>query len=234
MNIGLFGIMLIFMVIGWAVSRRLKSKFKEYTNVPTSNGMSGAEVAEIMLKENNIFDVEITCVPGSLTDHYNPQNKTINLSNDVYSGRNVAAAAVAAHETGHAVQHATAYSMLQLRSTLVPVVQFSSKMMNYIFMASIFFSFALHWISNDFMLTIIILGQGSLALFSLITLPVEFDASNRALIWLQSNRHGIVDRIGYAKAKNALTWAAMTYVVSALAAVTQLLYWVMMFVGRRD
>ncbi|MBT6438916.1 MAG: zinc metallopeptidase, partial [Flavobacteriales bacterium] len=135
MNIGLFGIMLIFMVIGWAVSRRLKSKFKEYTNVPTSNGMSGAEVAEIMLKENNIFDVEITCVPGSLTDHYNPQNKTINLSNDVYNGRNVAAAAVAAHETGHAVQHATAYSMLQLRSTLVPVVQFSSKMMNYIFMA---------------------------------------------------------------------------------------------------
>lgn len=234
MNMGLFGIMIVFMIIGWAVSGRLKNRFKKYTQIPTSNGMNGAEVARQMLQDNNIHDVEIVSVPGQLTDHYNPQNKTINLSQDVYHGRNVAAAAVAAHETGHAVQHATAYSMLQLRSTLVPIVQFSSKMMNYIFMASIFFSFALHWINNDVMLLIIILGQGSLALFSLVTLPVEFDASNRALVWLQSSRRGVVDHVGYDKAKNALTWAAMTYVVSALAAVTQLLYWVMMFMGRRD
>lgn len=234
MNGGLFVIMIVFMAIGWAVSSRLKSKFKKYSKIPTANGMSGAEVARLMLQDNNIHDVEIISVPGKLTDHYNPQNKTINLSQDVYNGRNVAAVAVAAHETGHAVQHATAYSMLQMRSAMVPIVQFSSKMMNYIFMASIFFSFALHWINNDVMLTIIILGQGSLALFSLITLPVEFDASNRALVWLQSSKRGIVDNVGYDKAKNALTWAAMTYVVSALAAVTQLLYWVMMFAGRRD
>lgn len=230
---GLFLITMVFMAIGWAVSARLKSRFKQYSEVPTSNGMNGADVARQMLIDNNIHDVEITCVPGQLTDHYNPTNKTINLSEDVYHGRSVAAAAVAAHETGHAVQHATAYAMLQFRSALVPLVQFSSKMMNIIFMASIFFSFALHWFNTDIMFLIIIAGQASLALFSLVTLPVEFDASDRALVWLKSRR-GVVDTVGYDKAKNALTWAAMTYVVSALAAITQLLYWVMLFMGRRD
>lgn len=229
---GLFVIMLVFMAISWIVGNKLKKTFKEFEQVPTSSGLSGAEVAERMLRENNIFDVKVVTVEGQLTDHYNPQTKTINLSYDVYHGRNVAAAAVAAHETGHAVQHATAYSFLQFRSAMVPVVQFSSKLMNIIFLASMFFGFVYTIFSVQQVLLIIVVAQAAITLFSVITLPVEVDASNRALIWLSNT--GITQGSEYAKAKKALSWAAMTYVVSALAAITTLLYYVMMLMGNRD
>ena len=232
MFIGSMIILVVFMLIGSIVSRKLKKRFKEYSKVQTSSGMSGSEIAAKMLRDSNIHDVQITCTKGKLTDHYNPTTKTINLSEEVYHGRHVSAAAVAAHETGHAVQHATAYSMLQLRSTLVPIANFSSKMMHYLFMATLFFGFAFTFFSYDQMLLIIIVGQGTIALFSLVTLPVEIDASNRALVWLNASR--ITRGEEYDKAKNALKWAASTYVVAALAAVTQLLFYVMLFTGRRD
>lgn len=222
-------ILIGFMIISWLVGRQLKNRFKKYAEVPTSSGLSGAEVAEKMLRDNNIFDVEITSVEGQLTDHYNPQNKTINLSREVYQGRNVAAAAVAAHETGHAIQHANAYSFLQFRSAMVPMVSLSSKLMNVIFIASIFFSFILHAISWQHVLIIVVASQAVITLFSLITLPVEFDASNRALAWL--NGAQITRGTEYDKAKDALKWAAMTYVVSALAAISTLLYYVSMLAG---
>jgi uncharacterized protein len=228
----IFIIMLVFLLISWLVSSTLKRRFKEYSNIPTSSGMSGAEVAEKMLHDHRIHDVKVTCIEGQLTDHYNPANKTINLSEEVYHGRHVAAAAVAAHEIGHAVQHATAYSFLQFRSAMVPIVSLSSKLMNIIFMASLFFSFALKAFDPNMVLIIIILAQGTITLFSLVTLPVEVDASNRALIWL--NKSGITRGVEYEKAKNALTWAAMTYLVAALAAITSLLYYLMLFLGRRD
>lgn len=229
----MYWILLIgFMILSWAVGARLKSKFRQYSEIPTSNGMSGAEIARKMLNDNGIYDVEILSVDGQLTDHYNPQNKTINLSREVYNGRNVSAAAVAAHETGHAVQHAHAYSFLQFRSAMVPLVSLSSKLMNMIFIASIFFSFVLHIFSFQTTLLIIIAAQAVITLFSLVTLPVEFDASNRALVWLKST--GIAGGMEYDKAKDALKWAAMTYVVSALAAVSSLLYYVSMLTGGDD
>jgi Zn-dependent membrane protease YugP len=224
--------MIFFMLLSWWAGSRLKSKFAEYQAVPTSSGLSGAQIAEKMLRDNNIYDVSITCVDGQLTDHYNPQNKSINLSTDVYHGRNVAAAAVAAHETGHAVQHATAYSFLQFRSAMVPVVSFSSKLMNVIFIASIFFSAALKMFSMHDVLLIIVIAQGAITLFSVITLPVEFDASARALQWLNAAK--ITHGEEYIKAKTALNWAASTYVIAALAAITSLLYYLAMFLGRRD
>ena len=217
-----------FMFLSMGVGGRLKRKFKKYSTVPTSSGMSGAEVAQKMLRDNNIYDVTVKSVRGELTDHYNPAKKTINLSEEVYHGRHVAAAAVAAHETGHAVQHATAYSMLELRSKLVPVVNIASRMMNYIFIGMLLLGIFLanSW---NIALILIVAAQGALALFSLVTLPVEFDASNRALAWLNMSRVTMGQEHDYAK--DALKWAAMTYVVSALAAITTLLYWVMVLTG---
>ena len=215
-----------FMLVSYLVGQQLKKRFRQFSEVPTSSGLSGAEVAEKMLRDNNIHDVEITCVEGQLTDHYNPQNKTINLSQDVYHGRHVAAAAVAAHETGHAVQHANSYAFLQFRTAMVPLVSLSSRLMNIIFFMAIFGAFAMSWFNFATAIYIIVGGQAVITLFSLITLPVEFDASNRALLWLDSARITRGDE--YKKAKSALSWAASTYVVSTLAAISTLLYYLTM------
>ncbi|HET7818845.1 MAG TPA: zinc metallopeptidase [Bacteroidia bacterium] len=222
-------ITLVFAGIGMFVSSRLKNKFHEYSQVPLSNGMSGRDVAEKMLHDNDILDVKITSVEGQLTDHYNPATKTVNLSRDVYEGRNISSAAVAAHECGHAVQHARAYSWLSLRSSLVPVVNISSKAMNIIIMAGFFFGF-MYKMYNE-MLMIIIVCQGAITLFSLITLPVELDASKRALVWLNSSNIAVGEK--HAKAEDALNWAARTYFVAALASLAQLMYFIMMLLGRR-
>jgi len=223
-------ILIVFMLIGYLVGARLKSKFREYAKVPLSSGLSGAEVAQKMLDDNRIYDVTITSVEGELTDHYNPQNRTINLSRDIYYGRSVSSAAVAAHETGHALQHATSYSMLQFRSKMVPIVNISSKMMNVIFILGFVGVFAMGMGQSLFL--ILIFAQAAITLFSLVTLPVEYDASNRALAWLTDS--SIARGEEYDKAKDALSWAARTYVVAALAAVTQLLYFVLSFMGARD
>lgn len=222
-------ISVVFMVIGFILSSVLKSKFHKYSQVPLTNGMSGAEVAAAMLKYNQIYDVQITQVDGQLTDHYNPQDKTVNLSYDVYHGRNVAAAAVAAHECGHAVQHATAYHFLQMRSSLVPVVNIAASLQQYLFMFGLA---GLGIFKSPILLIIALAAFGITTLFSLITLPVEFDASRRALVWLDGS--GFARGQEYAGAKDALTWAAMTYVSAALAALVQFLYLLFMLMGRRD
>jgi Zn-dependent membrane protease YugP len=218
----------IFMIIGWVVSSRLKSKFKEYSQTHLTRDLTGADVARLMLADNGIQDVQVTCVPGELTDHYNPTNKTVNLSEAVYHGRNAAATAVAAHECGHAVQHAKAYSMLQFRSALVPIQNVSGQVMNFIMMAMIFGGAFIHnfWPTA---LMIIIGCYAIFALFAVVTLPVEFDASNRALKWVEAR--GIVTRQEHGMAKDALKWAAMTYVVAAIGAITTLLYYVMLLMG---
>ncbi|MEZ4919219.1 MAG: zinc metallopeptidase [Saprospiraceae bacterium] len=229
MMIGLFAISIVFTVIGTYLSSKLRNKFAKYSQMGLGNGMSGAEVAATMLQDYGITDVKITQVQGQLTDHYNPTNKTVNLSYDVYHGRSVAAAAVASHECGHAVQHATAYSMLQLRSGLVPVVNIAASLQQYLFM----FGLGLMYVTNSPIFMYLALGIfGVTALFSLVTLPVEFDASNRALAWL--NNSGVATGAQYDGAKDALKWAAMTYVSAALAALLQFLYLLMMFMGRRD
>ena len=221
------------MILSWGISSRLKSKFAKYSQTPLQSGLSGAEVVKLMLADHNIHDVKITCVPGELTDHYNPSNKSINLSEAVYHGRNAAATAVAAHETGHAVQHARAYSLLEFRSALVPLQNVSAKVMNFIFMAmlfgGIFLQGALPW---NTALIIIIGCYTVFTMFSLVTLPVEFDASNRALKWISDR--GIVNSNEHGMAKDALKWAAMTYVVAALGSLVTLLYYVMMFMGGSD
>lgn len=221
-----------FFLLSLFVGNKLKSKFKQYSTVPTSSGLSGAEIAEKMLRDNRIYDVKITCVPGDLTDHYNPTNKTINLSQEVYYGRSVSAAAVAAHETGHALQHATAYSMLELRSALVPIANISGKIMNFIFLASIFLGFVFQAFNYQTIGLIVVGAQLVLTLFSVITLPVEFDASNRALLWLEQSR--ITVGTEHTQAKDALKWAAGTYLVAALASISTLLYYVMSFMGGSD
>lgn len=223
-------ILIGFGILSWAVSSHLKNRFRAYTEVPTSSGLSGAEIAEKMLRDNNIHDVKVLSVEGELTDHYNPKTKTINLSRAVFHGRNVAAAAVAAHETGHAVQHATAYAMLSFRSAMVPMVNLSSKLMNVIFIVAILGGAVFGLMPQMFMLVIV--AQAVITLFSLITLPVEFDASARALQWLNMSK--VTQGEEHAKAKNALQWAASTYVVATLAAITQLLYFIMAFGGSRD
>lgn len=228
----LFIILGFFMLVSWLIGRQLKNKIREFSAIPTTSGLSGKEIAERMLRDNNIYDVSVISTEGQLTDHYNPADKTVNLSADVYNGRNVSAAAVAAHECGHAVQHANAYSFLQFRTTLVPVVNIASKMMNFIFLASIFFSFVLHIFSSEQVLFIIIISQAIITLFSLVTLPVEFDASNRALLWLNASRITVGEE--HEKAKSALKWAASTYLVAALAALSTLLYYIMIYLGRRD
>lgn len=219
----------VFMVIGMIVQGRLRSKFAQYSKMPVTGGLSGAEVAEKMLRENGIYDVQIISVQGQLTDHYNPMNKTVNLSADVYNGRSVAASAVAAHECGHAVQYATAYSMLTLRSKLVPLVQVSSSFSQWVILAGLGLGFGS---GNN---TILLIGIALFALstlFALITLPVEFDASNRALAWMQTAN--ITTASEQEGAKDALKWAALTYVVAALASIAMLLQYVMIFLGRRD
>lgn len=225
-------IFIFFFILSLAVSNRLKSKFRKYSQIPIQSGLSGREIAELMLRDNQIYDVAVTCVDGQLTDHYNPANKTVNLSPDVYHGRSAASAAVAAHECGHAVQHATAYSFLQFRSAMVPVQSISGNILNFIMLASIFgggFFLGMGWTN---VLLIVIICQFVITLFTLVTLPVEFDASNRALAWI-SDRN-IVTPQEHDMSKDALKWAAMTYVVAALGAVTTLLYYVMMFAGGDD
>ncbi len=226
---GLIVISIAFTVIGMILSGTLRGKFNKYGQMPLTNGMNGAEVAATMLRHYGINDVQITQVDGQLTDHYNPLNKTVNLSRDVYHGRNVAAAAVAAHECGHAVQHATAYSMLQLRSALVPIVNIAASIQQYIFMFALVMMSAL---KNPVVMFVILLIFGVTCLFSLITLPVEFDASRRALAWLDSS--GVATGAQYAGAKDALFWAAMTYVAAALAALLQFLYLLLRFMGSRE
>jgi uncharacterized protein len=221
---------LVFMLIGWMVSSRMKSKFKEYSQIHLTKDLTGAEVARLMLADNGINDVQVLSVEGQLTDHYNPAAKTVNLSQDVYHGRNAAATAVAAHECGHAVQHAKAYSMLQLRSALVPIQNVSAQILNFMMMAMMFGAFfAGSFLPWKTALLIIIICYGVFALFSLITLPVEFDASKRALAWVESR--GIVTRAEHDMAKDALKWAAMTYVVAAIGAVTTLVYYLMLYLG---
>lgn len=219
---------LIFIGISMLVSAILKSRFAAYSKIPLQARLTGKEVAEKMLRENGIYDVKVISVNGFLSDHYNPANKTINLSPEVYGNYSVAAAAVAAHETGHAIQHATAYAWLALRSKLVPAVQFSSTIVNWVLLIGVFMAAS----GNT---TLLLIGIGLFAatvLFSLVTLPVEFDASRRALAWLQQTN--VTSPQEYPKAKNALTWAAMTYVVAALAAVVTLVQYVMVYMGARD
>ena len=216
--------MIGFMIAGAIVNSKLKSKFKNYSLIPTASSMSGKEIAEKMLKDNKIYDVKVISVPGKLTDHYNPMDKTVNLSPDVYQGRHIAAAAVAAHECGHAIQHANAYQWLQMRSQMVPVVNLSSKMMSTIFLLGIFGVSFLGFFSFYQLILLFIILQAVITSFTLITLPVEFDASKRALNWLKSSNITNDQEIVYAK--DALKWAASTYLVSALAAVTYLLYYI--------
>jgi uncharacterized protein len=221
---------LFFMAIGWMVSSRLKSKFKEYSQVHLTRDLTGAEIARLMLTDNGIGDVQVTCVEGELTDHYNPATKTVNLSEGVFHGRNAAATAVASHECGHAVQHAQAYSMLQFRSAMVPVQNISAKVLNFMMMAMIFGSiFASSILPMKTALLIIIACYAAFALFALVTLPVEFDASRRALAWVKTRN--IVTTGEYDMAQDALKWAAMTYVVAAIGAITTLVYYVMMYLG---
>lgn len=219
-----------FMLIGWMVSSRLKNKFKEYSQIHLTKDLTGAEIARLMLADHGIRDVQVTCVEGQLTDHYNPADKTVNLSQEVFHGRNAAASAVASHECGHAVQHATAYSMLQLRSAMVPIQNISAKVLNFMMMAMIFGSiFASSILPMKTALLVIIVCYAAFALFALITLPVEFDASNRALAWVKTRN--IVTPAEYDMSQDALKWAAMTYVVAAIGAVTTLAYYVMVYLG---
>jgi Zn-dependent membrane protease YugP len=225
---GIMLVSLIFMGLGMLAQYKLKSKFKAYSQVPTSSGLSGKEVAEKMLKENGIFDVQVVSVGGFLSDHYNPTNKTVNLSPDVFEGRTVSAAAVASHECGHAVQHATAYSMLTMRSKMVPAVKISSTLSQWVLMAGIGMM-GFGGGNPKILLAGIILFAAS-TLFSVITLPVEFDASKRALVWLDSARITTDDE--HSKAKDALKWAAMTYVVAALASIAMLIQYVLIYMSR--
>lgn len=214
-------------LVSWIVSANMKRKFKKYSKIPLANGMTGKDVAEKMLHDNGIYDVSVISTSGSLTDHYNPTNKTVNLSEDVYATNSVAAAAVAAHECGHAVQHAKAYAPLTLRSKMVPVVSFASQWMTWILLAGILmierFPHLLLFGICLFALT---------TLFSFITLPVEIDASRRALAWM--NNSGITNVYNHDQAEGALRAAAYTYVVAALASLATLVYYIMIYLGRRD
>jgi hypothetical protein len=220
-------LMIGFMIIGGITSNRLKNKFKKYSQIQTFSGMSGYEIAKKMLDDNNITDVKIVSVPGKLTDHYNPMDKTINLSPDVFNGRHITAAAVAAHECGHAVQHATSYKWLQMRSQMVPMVSASNKMMTVIMLAGFFGAGVLHMFPISSVILVFIILQAVVTIFSLITLPVEFDASKRALIWLKSANITNKEELVYAG--DALNWAARTYIVAAMAAASYLLYYIALY-----
>jgi uncharacterized protein len=230
MTISIMLVSVVFMLLGMLAQYRLKTKFKAYAQVPTSSGMSGKEIAEKMLRDNAIYDVQVVSVAGFLSDHYDPTKKTVNLSPDVYEGRTVSAAAVAAHECGHAVQHATAYSMLTLRSKLVPAVKISSTLSQWVIMAGLgMMGFGG---GNPTILLVGIILFAASTLFSVVTLPVEFDASNRALAWLDNAR--ITNTEEHTKAKDALKWAAATYVVAALASIAMLVQYIMVYMSRSN
>jgi len=218
-------------LVSFIVQWRFKSKFNQYAQIPLSSGLSGREVAERMLRDNGIYDVQVISVDGQLTDHYNPENKTVNLSPDVYNSRSVASAAVAAHECGHAVQHAKAYSWLSFRSAMVPVINVASTITQFTLFIGVLLLFFAH------ILWVLAIGVAALAIvttFSFITLPVEFDASNRALAWLNNNYNVMQTREEHEQAKDALWWAAMTYVVAALSALASLVYYASLLNNRRD
>ncbi len=228
MPFGIVFISLFFMILGLIVQWRLKSKFALYAKMPTGNGLSGKEVAEKMLHDSGIYNVTVTSVPGFLSDHYDPIKRIVNLSPDVYNGRNISAAAVAAHECGHALQHATAYSMLMMRSRLVPIVQISSNLAQWVILIGLgLFSFGG---GNQTVLLIGIILFATSTLFSVITLPVEFDASARALNWLERSRVATPEE--HAQAKDALKWAALTYVIAALASIALLIQYILIYQGR--
>ncbi|MDR1756423.1 MAG: zinc metallopeptidase [Culturomica sp.] len=220
-------IFIAFMLLGWLINYQLKSKFEKYSKIPTADGLTGREVVEKMLRDNGITGVRIGSVEGRLTDHYNPKDRTINLSREVYNGNSIAAAAVAAHECGHAVQHAKAYSMLEMRSALVPVVSFASQWVQWLLLAGIL-------LVNTFpqLLLAGIILFATTTLFSFITLPVEIDASHRALTWLRTSGITTSQTQGYAQ--DALKWAAYTYVIAALSSLATLLYYIMIYMGRRN
>ncbi|HEY5968939.1 MAG TPA: zinc metallopeptidase [Chitinophagaceae bacterium] len=228
MTPGIMLVSLLFIGISLIVSMILKGKFSKYSKIPLANGMSGKQVAEKMLRENGIYDVKVTASQGFLSDHYNPANKTVNLSPEVYEGTSISAAAVAAHECGHAVQHANSYSWLTMRSRLVPVVQLTSNIVNIVLIIGVIMAAS----GNTTLLLVGIAMMAITVLFTLITLPVEFDASKRALAWLETTN--VTNNTEYPKAKDALKWAAMTYVVAALAAVVTLVQYIMVYLGSRD
>ncbi len=219
-------------LVSWLVSNKLKSKFKKYSQIHLKNGMSGREIAEKMLADNGIRDVEVISVKGQLTDHYNPKNKTVNLSESVYDQRNAAAAAVAAHECGHAVQHAQAYSALKLRSALVPVVSVTSGMSQWLVIGGLILGAAAGAGFGYYIAVAGLVFMGFATLFSFITLPVEYDASNRALAWLKGKN--MLTPEEYKGSEDALKWAARTYLVAAIGALASLLYWAMQVFGGRD
>lgn len=222
-------ILIAFMIIGFVAQGRLKRKFRRYSEVGLANGLSGREIAEKMLHDHGIYDVRVECTPGKLTDHYNPNEKTVNLSEEVYHNRSVAAAAVAAHEVGHAVQHATAYKWLEFRSAMVPIVSFSSRALNIIFIMMFLGGFVLALFPTNLVFLSVVIMQGAITLFSLVTLPVEYDASDRALVWLRDSGTAQTQEVGMAK--DALNAAANTYLIAALAALTQLAYYLLAFMG---
>lgn len=223
---GIYVIFGFFMLLSWLVSNRLKSKFAKYSRVSLRSGLSGREIAEKMLRESGVSGVRVISTPGKLTDHYNPVDKTVNLSPEVYSGRSISAAAVAAHECGHAVQHDRAYAFLKMRSALVPILSVSSKYMQWVLLAGIL---TVQAYPGILLAGIVLFAMTTL--FSFITLPVEFDATSRALVWLRDT--GLTVGEEHAYAKDALKWAALTYVVAALASLATLLYYIMIFLGNR-
>lgn len=224
-------LMIVIAVISFAVQWRFKSKFKQYSEMPLASGMSGKDIAEKMLKDNGIANVQIISAEGQLSDHYNPADRTVNLSPEVYNGRSVAAAAVAAHECGHAVQHAKAYNWLKFRSSVVPAVNVASKITQWALMIGVLL---LVFSGNPVVLLVGVIALGIVTIFAFITLPVEFDASNRALAWLESNRGIMQTTVEHDQAKDALWWAAMTYVVAALGSLAALVYYASMLMGRRE
>jgi Zn-dependent membrane protease YugP len=228
MTLEILIVSILFVGISLLVSMVLKNKFKKYGKISLLNGMTGKQIAEKMLRENGIFDVKVISSQGFLSDHYNPINRTVNLSPDVYNGSSISAAAVAAHECGHAVQHANSYAWLAMRSRLVPIVQFSSNIVNIVLIIGVIMAAS----GNTILLLIGIALMAVTVLFTLITLPVEFDASRRALVWL--NNTNVTNAQEYPKAKDALKWAAMTYVVAALAAVVTLIQYIMIYLRSRD
>lgn len=224
-------LMIIVAIVSFIVQWRFKSKFNKYAEIGLLSGLSGKDVAERMLRDNQIYDVEVVSVEGQLTDHYNPETKTVNLSPDVYYSRSVAAAAVAAHECGHAVQHARSYAWLNLRSSLVPVINVASTLTQWTLFIGVMLLF---FTQNPFVLAIGVAALALVTLFSFITLPVEFDASNRALIWLNNNYNVMETKEEHEQAKDALWWAAMTYVVAALGSLATLLYYASFLFNRRN
>ena len=228
--IGYYLIAGVMFIVSLYVSNKLKSKFKKYSKMHLQNGMSGKEIAEKMLRDNGIHDVKVISTPGMLSDHYNPSKRTVNLSEGVYAQRNAAAAAVAAHECGHAVQHAKSYGWLKMRSALVPVVSVASNLSQWVILAGLVLLYTSTLGPTIFFIGIILFGMGTL--FSFITLPVEYDASNRALAWLETEN--MLTRQEHDAAKDSLKWAARTYVVAALGSLATLLYFIGIFMGSRD